>query len=84
MKGEVYWFHNRTFIVGTVGHKYLTGLVIEGDGLHTLKVPVTEKLAPAMYHGQPYPARKMRGHLRKMVATSKSAAVIRKELLANG
>lgn len=79
--GEVCWAHNRTFIVGKVGPKFVTGLVIEGGGVKTAKVP-RGSLTPALYKGKPYPARKMRGHLRKMKALTKGAKKLRKELLA--
>lgn len=79
--GGVFWLHNRTFIVGKVGHKFITGLVVEGGGLKTLKAKVDE-LRPAFYKGSPYPAPKMRGHLRRMKPLTKSAKKIRTELLA--
>lgn len=78
--GEVCWSHNRTFIVGKVGPKFVTGLVITGGGLKTAKVP-RGTLTPTLYKGKPYPARKMRGHLRKMKGLSKAAKKLRKELL---
>jgi hypothetical protein len=78
--GEVCWSHNRTFIVGKVGPKFVTGLVIEGGGVKTAKVP-RGSLIPALFKGAPYPARKMRGHLRKMKALTKGAKALRKELL---
>jgi hypothetical protein len=81
-KGNVYWLHGRTFIAGKEGRKFVTGLVIEADGLYTKKVPLTETLKPVMFHGQPYPARKLRGHLRKMKPATKGAKVLRRELLA--
>jgi len=78
--GEVCWAHNRTFIVGKVGPKFVTGLVVEADGVKTAKVPARE-LIPALYKGKPYPASKMRGHLRRMKGLTKGAKALRKELL---
>ena len=80
-QGKVYWLHNRVFIPGKLGHKWITGLVIEADGLHTAKVPATENLEEAQYKGKPYPARKMRGHLRKMKPQTKGARAIRNQLI---
>lgn len=79
--GQVFWWGNRTFIVGSVGSKYVTGLLIESDGLHVGKVSLADRLEPAMYHGKPYPAPKMRGHLRRMQPASQGAKAIRKQLL---
>jgi hypothetical protein len=78
--GEVCWSHNRTFIVGKVGPKFVTGLVIEGGGLKTTKV-ARGSLTPALFKGEPYPASKMRGHLRRMKPLTKAAKKLRKELL---
>ena len=78
---KVYWLHNRIFIPGKIGRKWVTGLVIEADGLHTAKVDASETLPEAQYKGQPYPARKMRGHLRKMKPQTKAAQAIRKQLI---
>jgi hypothetical protein len=50
---------------------------LEGE---TAKVP-RGSLIPALFKGEPYPARKMRGHLRKMKTLTKAANAIRKELL---
>jgi len=79
--GQVCWMHNRVFIVGKIGSKWITGLVINADGLSTLKSG-PQDLTPAMYKGKPYPPAKMRGHLRKARALTKTAKKIRKELLA--
>jgi hypothetical protein len=79
--GQVYWTHNRTFIVGKVGHKWITGLVICADGLRTEKAQAHE-LTEVTYHGKPYPVRKMRGHIRKMKAQTKTAQKLKKELIA--
>ena len=79
--GTVYWNWNRTFIVGKVGTKWITGLVIEADGLRTEKAR-PDDLTQAMYKGKPYPPRKARGYIRKMAATTKGAAKLKKEILA--
>ena len=79
--GKVYWLHNRVFIAGQDGRKWNTGLVIEANGLHTAKVPVDAKLVEATYHGGPYPARKMRGHLRKIKAQTDAAQALKNKLL---
>lgn len=80
-KGQVYWLHNRTFVVGAIGHKWITGLVVESDGLYTAKASASE-LKPCLYRGKPYPTPKMRGHLRKMKPQTKTAKKIRTQLLA--
>lgn len=79
--GDVCWLHGRVIIVGTVGTKNITGLIVEADGWHTIQVSLREKLPPALYHGKPYPARRMRGHLRKQKAQTKSARKILNSLL---
>lgn len=79
----VYLLHgSKVFIPVTIGHKWVTGLTFEADGLHTTKVPVTAAVRPALYKGCEYPARKMRGHLRKVKPATKAAAKLRKEVLA--
>ena len=79
--GTVMWKHNRTFIVGKVGHKWVTGLVVEADGCYASKAR-PEELVPCLYRGKPYPPRKARGHLRKMKPQTKAAKKIRREVLA--
>lgn len=82
--GSVYWLRGdstRTFILGAIGSKKATGLVIEPDGLKTIKVPLSARLEPVLYKGKPYPTRKMRGHLRRMKGLTNPAKKLRKELL---
>jgi hypothetical protein len=78
--GNVYWKWNQTFIVGKVGHKWITGLVIEAEGVKTAKAKPNE-LKPCLYKGKPYPAPKMRGHIRKMKPTTQAAKKMRTQLL---
>jgi hypothetical protein len=59
----------------------VTGLVIEADGLHTMKLPLKERLQESLYHGGPYPQRKMRGWLRKLNPVTKQAREFRSKLL---
>ena len=82
--GNVYWNGGRVFILCQIGRKYLTGLVIEADGLHTQQVGLRDKLQPASYHGKPYPARKMRGWLRKLKPATKAAKKFRKSIIEQG
>ena len=79
--GNVYWLQGRTFIMAKEGRKFITGLVIEADGLHTHKIPAREQLKPVQFHGGEYPARKVRGWLRKMKPATKGARQLRKDLL---
>lgn len=82
--GSVWIMHgSRIFIVGKAGSKYLTGLVFEADGWHQATVPLGEPLRQACYHGKDYPARRMRGFLRRAPAATKGAAKIRRKLLAS-
>ena len=80
-KGAVYWLGGRTFIAGRIGRPFVTGLVIEADGLHSKRVPAGTELPRAKYRGEDYPQRKMRGHLRKMKTQTQSAKAIRADLL---
>jgi len=82
--GSVYWLHNRTFIAAKIGTKRIKGLVIEADGLHAHQLHVDEAAAlrPANYRGGSYPARKLRGHLRRMKPATAGARQLRQVLLA--
>ena len=79
---NVYWVDSKVFIEVKSGRKYLTGLIIEADGWHMKKVPIDEPRRPVLYKGKPYPARKMRGHLRRWKAATKGARNLRNQLLA--
>jgi hypothetical protein len=80
---NVYVMHGgRIFIPVKKGRKWVTGLIMKADGWATKKVPADTEAKPALYKGKPYPARKMRGHLRRFKAATKAANKYRKELLA--
>jgi hypothetical protein len=80
-ESKVFWHHGRVFILCKEGPKYRTGLVIEADGVYSMRVPARDNLKQVEFHGRPYPNRKMRGHLRKLKAQTKGAQALRSALL---
>jgi hypothetical protein len=52
---NLFWYEGKTVALVVSGRKYDSGLIIEADGLRTIKIPKGERLAPVMYHGKPYP-----------------------------
>jgi len=82
--GKAYWLGNRTFICAAILRKNARGLIIEGDGLHTRTIRASETLAPVLYKGDEYPARKLRGHLRRMTAQTERAQDFKNLILEIG
>lgn len=79
--GQAYWMGNRTFICASVARKNARGLVIEGDGLHTATIRSDADLPVVTFHGDIYPARKLRGHIRRMTAQTTKAQAYKNILL---
>lgn len=79
--GRPYWLGNRTIMIAKVARKHARGLIIEGDGLHTTTVLANAPLKPVTYRGDLYPARKMRGHIRRMTAQTDRAQEYKNLLL---
>lgn len=80
--GKAYWEHGRTFVPVVIGRKHITGLVIEADGFHTYKLPLSERLPTVQYRGQDYPTRRLLAFLRKRRGASDTAEALRKRVIA--
>lgn len=80
--GTVVWYDSKPTIVAKVGTKTLHGLVFTAFGYTTAKLDKNGLYKPVLYKGKPYPTRKMRGHLRRNKALTKSAKALRKTLLS--
>lgn len=83
--GHAYWIKapgNRVFIPGKVGPKWATGLVVEADGFHTMKVSLRDKFEEVQtMAGKPYPTSRVRGAVRNNPGATKGARKLKKIIL---
>lgn len=76
-----YWIHGRTFVPVVLGHKKITGLVIEADGFHKHEEPAGVDLSPVEYRGDPYPTHKLLAFLRARRGATDGAEALRKRAI---